>query len=291
MLISKTAKVKWNSKNKERFINLGYEFTKMGEEFEIKVDDLSNYSNAMIQYECDYCKNVYDSTWHLYNYKRQKSACKNDCCKNCLQLKVKDSCMIKFGTSVPGRSKESIQKRERTNIERYGCSNPFGNKDIQEKIKQHFIHNYGVEYNMQIPERVEKAKKTSLERYGVENYGALWSKQHSGDKSPTWKGDNVIHERTERMLPEYRDWRKKVFNRDSYTCQCCGDRNGNGHEVVLEAHHIFNWSNNPDKRFDVDNGITMCKQCHLVFHSLYGKKDNNDLQLKSFINNTDKKIC
>ena len=40
MLISKTAKVKWNGKNKQYYIDKGYTYTKCGDEFEVPIEDL-----------------------------------------------------------------------------------------------------------------------------------------------------------------------------------------------------------------------------------------------------------
>ena len=56
-------------------------------------------------------------------------------------------------------------------------------------------------------------------------------------------------------------WRKAVFERDSYKCQKCGKIGGK-----LNAHHIKPFSLYPDLRFDIDNGITLCKECHIELH-------------------------
>ena len=55
---------------------------------------------------------------------------------------------------------------------------------------------------------------------------------------------------------EYRDWRQEVLERDNFTCQLCGS------QERPEAHHIYKYSEYPDRRFDVDNGIVLCHWCH-----------------------------
>ena len=40
LLLSKTAMVKWNASNKKHYESLGYEYTKIGDEFEVNIEDL-----------------------------------------------------------------------------------------------------------------------------------------------------------------------------------------------------------------------------------------------------------
>lgn len=56
---------------------------------------------------------------------------------------------------------------------------------------------------------------------------------------------------------EYTIWRTSVFERDNYTCQKCGERGG-----VLQSHHKKQYQYHPDLRFDLNNGVTLCKKCH-----------------------------
>ena len=60
-----------------------------------------------------------------------------------------------------------------------------------------------------------------------------------------------------RRSSEYQKWRKAVFKRDNYICQECLKK-GN----YLEAHHIKPFANYPDLRFEIENGLTLCKDCH-----------------------------
>jgi len=58
---------------------------------------------------------------------------------------------------------------------------------------------------------------------------------------------------------EYRIWRAKVIRRDK-VCQICGSRQ------KRHAHHINSGSYFPDERYDIDNGVTLCYECHMNFH-------------------------
>lgn len=56
---------------------------------------------------------------------------------------------------------------------------------------------------------------------------------------------------------KYKIWRTKVFKRDKWICQTCGIRG-----VYLEPHHIKGWSKHPELRYEVENGVTLCRECH-----------------------------
>jgi hypothetical protein len=65
-----------------------------------------------------------------------------------------------------------------------------------------------------------------------------------------------------RQSDQYKRWRYDVYLRDNFTCQKCGDSSGGN----LNAHHIKPFANYPELRFDVFNGITLCKSCHMSEH-------------------------
>lgn len=66
---------------------------------------------------------------------------------------------------------------------------------------------------------------------------------------------------------EYRLWRTAVFTRDNYQCIWCGVRNGNGKRIVLNADHIKPFIDYPELRLAIDNGRTLCRECHYKRHS------------------------
>lgn len=80
-------------------------------------------------------------------------------------------------------------------------------------------------------------------------------KKNRGRKPRTYHLRTDI--RSQHAGAEYADWRKKVFERDDYTCQICKVRGGR-----LNADHIKDWAAFPLLRFDITNGRTLCVPCH-----------------------------
>jgi len=81
-------------------------------------------------------------------------------------------------------------------------------------------------------------------------------------------------DRLARYSPEAKEWRKKVFERDDYTCQMCNIRGS-----YLEADHIKPWAYFPELRYELTNGRTLCRPCHDTtklsakkMKELYGKE-------------------
>lgn len=79
------------------------------------------------------------------------------------------------------------------------------------------------------------------------------------DQHPNWNGGTSKEREIAHNRIEYKNWRTAVFKRDNYTCQAegCGVRGG-----YNEAHHIKSWADYPEVRYDIANGITLCKKCH-----------------------------
>ncbi len=63
------------------------------------------------------------------------------------------------------------------------------------------------------------------------------------------------------------NWRKSINERDRYTWQECGKVLDTKH---LDAHHKMPVWFMKELQYDIDNGITLCKQCHQALHGSGG---------------------
>lgn len=287
MINNKHAIVKWNSRNKKYYTDKGYIFTHMGDEFEVSVDDLTKGSSAIVELICDYCGKEFTQAWQTRILISRRTRINKDCCRECCEIKSKEAVCQQYGSYV--QMYESCNdKRKTTNTERYGCENVFSSEEIKSRIVNTNLKKYGVKCSQQDKAVRERTKQTCKEKYGVENYIEVFKGKFIKENSPCWKG-GPEYSRVERATYEYNTWRTDVFKRDNYTCQKCKSRSKSGSNLIINAHHIKNWKDNPDSRYDPRNGITLCEDCHKSFHSIYGKSNNNEKQLEEFL--SDEKIC
>ena len=102
---------------------------------------------------------------------------------------------------------------------------------------------------------------------------------HRGSNHPFWKGGITPINYKIRKSRECQLWKKSIFIKDGYTCQKCLKKEN----IELHPHHIKNFSDCLKLRFEIDNGITFCKDCHQKFHKKYGQRNNNKEQLDDFL--------
>ena len=128
--------------------------------------------------------------------------------------------------------------------------------------------------------------ETAISNILYNNKAGIWCCRQAfftGPSSPHYNKNLTQEEReSNRSRKDYSKWkalRKKIYERDWYTCQSCLSIGGR-----LNAHHIFNWSNNKGYRLDPCNLITLCENCHKEFHSLYGYKNTTALEYVLFRN-------
>ena len=180
--------------------------------------------------------------------------------------------------------KAETDERVRMNIER--ASKTFKERGYKPRLgKKH------------TEETKKKISKTRLER----KIPSYWKGKHLSDESKkkisvARKGKALSKSHREkiskglrksgRFRPEreygttrmvYQEWRKAIFERDKRLCQICLTDEG-----VLVSHHIVPWKSSISLRFDVSNGIVLCRKCHADLHNFFilTKKAVNSGKLK-----------
>ena len=95
----------------------------------------------------------------------------------------------------------------------------------------------------------------------------LWEEIEGGYRILDWLNCSIMPDRStqeERKYREYKAWRLAVIRRDEHACQQCGYDGGADHS--LHVHHRLPWAAFRRHRFDVDNGLTLCAECHKAVH-------------------------
>lgn len=161
--------------------------------------------------------------------------------KNC------EFCSIEF-TKKPNFGKRKWEKKR------------FCSKDCFGKSQIGIIRGPHTEQFKQMVSQQHKGKINSIEtrRKMAEN--------KTGTQNPNWKGGISTEYQLQRASMECKIWRVSVFERDNYTCIWCKKKGGWSKEekrqIVLNADHIKSFLWFPDLRFDINNGRTLCYDCH-----------------------------
>jgi hypothetical protein len=124
------------------------------------------------------------------------------------------------------------------------------NKGLINKTK-HTCKNCGKEFirNKKLAKYCSVTCSSNAQRGGKRRY--------SGERHHLWKGGISRYVRYEYYTPAYTEWRSRVFVRDNFTCQECGVKG-----ATLNAHHIKSATYFPEYKFDINNGVTLCIECH-----------------------------
>ena len=77
--------------------------------------------------------------------------------------------------------------------------------------------------------------------------------------------------------------KKRVRERDEFTCQCCGYSNSKPVNHGLEVHHIYGYKDHLDYRTEESNCVTLCVDCHKKYHSIYGKNNVTPFTFSKFM--------
>lgn len=117
--------------------------------------------------------------------------------------------------------------------------------------------NKGIKYSEEYKKRLSKAH---IGKKHSDEWKKNMSERMKGEKHPMWIHDRTKLQTNHKERHSYRnsDWVKQVKKRDNKTCKI-NNKECNGR---LEAHHILPWRDYPELRYDINNGITLCKFHH-----------------------------
>jgi len=122
-------------------------------------------------------------------------------------------------------------------------------KDVSNRI--HAINNNGFgESNFYCSDNC----KNSCYIYGKSAKSLMKDDEWRAGRDPWWKEPRHMQGQ----------WRELVLERDNHQCQKCGSKEN------LKAHHILPVKLYPLESCDVDNGITLCGECHNKSHHIAG---------------------
>lgn len=147
MLITEIAKMNWHPGNKKWYESKGYIFTKLKDEFEIKVEDLPNGSNVKIEIKCDLCGKIIPREYYRYISQREKSLTKIDVCKECGHEKMKLNTIEKLNQNLLNKEdsgywtlKENRLKELKLYIEKYENINTMKSNEDGRKLNSIIGH-------------------------------------------------------------------------------------------------------------------------------------------------------
>jgi len=156
--------------------------------------------------------------------------------------------------------KGQFQKGHKINV---GNKNHLGFKHSEEarrKISENNMGkkawNKGMPWSEEIKKRISETNKAKGIEPKVKWVGV-------GKEHWNWKEDRTQLKRfndtaKDRRSYAYIEWRKRVYSRDEWKCKI-SNRDCHGR---IEAHHILGYTAYPELRYDINNGITLCKWHH-----------------------------
>lgn len=252
MLIDNEVEMVWCGGNKQYFIDKGYKFTRMGDRFVIKTTDLKNRASIDVRVKCEVCGEIKKTRYSTYTKCKEKRGIY--ICGNCSRTQ---------------KAKYTVDDIKKILTEcDYSLIDDMGYRTMHDKIEIecNMGHRYITEFN--------------CFKQGFRCPICMGAKM-VGAGNPRYNHNLTDEQRRQNESRHsqfiYRQWINKILKRDKYTCQLCG------HKGKLNAHHLDGYDNFESKRYSVNNGITLCQECHKKFHKIYGYGNNTKSQFENFV--------
>ena len=165
MILTKEVELKPTGKSIGYYRSLGYD-AKCRMPLLIKIEDLPEHSDAIIEVLCDYCnKNIVSMKYSSYT-KGAKNVEKH-ACESCRYEKIKEVTKKLYGVECIGSLPETKEKRDKTILKRYNIDCYSKTEESREKARKTFLDKYGVDNPSKSQAVSEKRKSTNLQKYGV----------------------------------------------------------------------------------------------------------------------------
>ncbi|MBP3637695.1 MAG: hypothetical protein J6K13_09095 [Clostridia bacterium] len=215
-----------------------------------------------ITFNCEYCNKETNQIPSVYN-RSEHHYCSRECKQKARGYKIEVKC--DYCDKIFSKNRSAKTK---TNY----CSKECHDKSLIKKIN--FNCDYCNKESSMIPYRFNKSEKHFCSEQCRNNY--FCGENHKNYNPNLTDDDRIIG----RNYQEYNDFIKNVLERDNYTCRITGQIGGD-----LQVHHLngYNWY--IEGRTDMNNAITLTKQVHNLFHSIYGKGNNTLEQFEEFLKN------
>lgn len=109
---------------------------------------------------------------------------------------------------------------------------------------------------------ISGSPKTQFKKGNVSYWKGKTNPYFMGPNNPRWKGGVTPEHLKVRWSMKNKNFRNEIFKRDNYTCKSCGRCRKVGDRVILNVHHLKSFAIHKELRFDKNNVITLCRECH-----------------------------
>jgi len=165
---------------------------------------------------------------------------------------------------------EAIKVQWNDNDKRREQNRQLANKNLQTKESREKLK--------QVQQTKEYKLKSSMCKMGNKNgmYGIVGS--INAKWNPNLTDESRIKNR--RTFKNMR-WRKAIIKKFNSSCAICKRE-----LTSMYVHHLNGYTAFPAERFDINNGVCLCEDCHIAFHKAYGFGDNTKEQFRDWESTT-----
>lgn len=252
MVVNEFYSITVNNRTCTHYNKLGYNGNP-GDVISVKWTDMP--SNYDIDFTCKECKNIHTGKKHVLLRQKHQFTCHS--CASIIGSKSKNedltgqrfSRLLVLELDYREHGKESYWKVQ--------CDCGTVKTVRARSIRTGRVMSCGC-YSKEYSQQVRKYKLIERNKKNIGKNHHNWNSELTDEDRKRRRDVNIL-----KILS------RQTFERDNFICYCC-----NKTKTVLNAHHILPYHKYKDLRYDINNLITLCKSCHVSYHSKY-KKDIN----------------